>query len=131
MNMFFHAHTGFRFLVLTLAFANLVVLLLGLAQKKAPGTLHRVLMSSFVGSMHLQVLLGIGTAFARPWQGMYIGHIVMMGVGTVLAQAMMVVNKKRPQPGHTLPLIGVAGALLCIFIGVMAIGRGLFTMTAG
>ena len=28
-----------------------------------------------------------------------------------------------------LPLIGVALALLCIFGGVMAIGRGLFTMT--
>ena len=41
----------------------------------------------------------------------------------------MAVNKKRPTPGLQLPLAGVVVALLCILGGVMAISRGLFTMT--
>jgi hypothetical protein len=43
----------------------------------------------------------------------------------------MSLNRRKPEPGLTLPLAGVVGALLLITGGVMAISRGLFTMTAG
>jgi hypothetical protein len=41
----------------------------------------------------------------------------------------MTINRKRSVSGVQLPFIGVAVSLVCIFGGVMAISRGLFTMT--
>ncbi|MBX3202744.1 MAG: hypothetical protein KF850_04335 [Labilithrix sp.] len=39
-------------------------------------------------------------------------------------------DRRRAEPTLTLPLVGVALALLLIVGGVMAIGRGLFTSSA-
>lgn len=129
MTALLHAHSGLRFLVLLLGVVNLVVLGLGLAQKKPFGKLHRILGASFAGSLHLQVLLGVGLVAMGRWYPALIGHLVMMLLAAGAAQATMTINRKRPTPGLQLPLIGVVVALLCIFGGVMAIGRGLFTMT--
>lgn len=129
--MLFHAHSGVRYLVLLLGFVNVIVLVVGLVQKTPPGKLHRILGSSFAGSLHLQVTLGLILFLMGNYPARVIGHVVMMLLAAALAQALLIVNRKRPQPGHVLPLIGIAGALVLIFGGVMAIGRGLFEMTAG
>jgi hypothetical protein len=129
MTGLFHAHSGLRFLVLLLAFANLVVLAMGLAQKKPFGKLHRALGAAFAGSLHLQVVLGIAMVAMGRYYPALIGHIVMMIVAAVAAQAAMSVNRRRAEPTLVIPLVGVVVALLCITGGVMAIGRGLFTMT--
>ena len=125
----FHAHSGLRFLLLLLGVVNLVVFGLGLVRKQAFGKLHRILGSSFVGMMHLQVLIGLSMVAMGRWYPALIGHIAMMSIATVVGQVAMTVNKKRPTPGFQLPLLGTALALACIFGGVMAIGRGVFTMT--
>jgi len=122
-----HAHSGLRFLILLLGAVNVVVLLAGLATRTPFGRLHQILGASFVGSMHLQVLLGLGLVAMGRWYPALIGHLMMMALGTFLAQLAMAVNKKRPTPGLQLPLAGVLISLLCVFGGVMAIGRGLFT----
>ena len=129
MTALLHAHSGLRFLLLLLGAVNLVVLLGGLATKTPYGKLHRILAASFVGMMHLQVLIGLALVAMGRWYPALIGHLAMMMLATFLAQLAMAVNKKRPTPGLQLPLAGVVVSLLLIFGGVMAIGRGLFTMT--
>ena len=54
----------------------------------------------------------------------------MMVIAAAVAQAAMSINRRRPTPTLHIPLIGVIAALVCIFGGVMAIGRGLFTVSA-
>ena len=125
----FHAHSGLRFLVLLLGVVNVVVLGVGLARKKPFGKLHRILGASFAGSLHLQVLIGLAMIAMGRWYPQLAGHLAMMLIAAVVAQAAMTINRKRPTPGLQLPLLGVLVALACIFGGVMAIGRGLFTMS--
>lgn len=126
----YHAHSGLRFLVLLLGVANLVVLGIGVARKEPFGKLHRVLGAAFAGSLHLQVLLGAAMVALGRYYPALIGHMVMMVLAAVVAQATSSVNRRRAEPALTLPLVGVVLALLFIAGGVMAIGRGLFTVTA-
>ncbi len=56
--------------------------------------------------------------------------MVMMILAAIVAQVAMSVNRRRAQPTLGLPLAGVFIALVCIAGGVMAIGRGLFTVGA-
>ena len=125
----FHAHSGLRYLILLLGVVNVVVLGVGLARKQPFGKLHRILGASFAGSLHLQVLIGVGMVAMGRWYPQLAGHLAMMLIAAGVAQAAMTVNRKRPAPGLQLPLIGVLVALACIAGGIMAIGRGLFTMT--
>jgi len=130
MTGLFHAHSMLRFLILLLGVANVVVLGAGLAQHKAFGKVHRVLGASFAGLLHLQVLLGVAMVAMGRYYPALVGHIVMMVLAAVAVQVSMSVNRRRNPPGLTLPLVGVIVALVCIAGGVMAIGRGLFTVTA-
>lgn len=129
MTALLHAHSGLRFLVLLLGVVSLVVYGVGLATNKPFGKLHRILGASFAGSLHLQVLLGLSMVAMGRWFPQLAGHLAMMLLAAGAAQAAMTMNRKRAVPGMKLPLIGVAVALLLIVGGVMAIGRGLFTMT--
>lgn len=131
MNALLHAHSGLRYVVLLLALVNIVVLVKGLATKSTPGKLERILGSSFAGTLHLQVLLGLSMVAMGKFYPQLIGHIAMMLSAAVLAQATLSINKKRPQPGHQLPLIGIGGALVLILGGILAIGRSPFLMTVG
>jgi hypothetical protein len=129
MTALFHAHSGLRFLVLLLGLLNVAALVFSLTSKGAYEKHHRILGSAFTGTLHLQVLLGIGLIALGRYYPALIGHLVMMLVATVVSQVTQHLNKKKPTPGLTLPLAGIAASLLCIFGGVMAIGRGLFTMS--
>lgn len=129
MTALFHAHSGLRYLVLLLGVVNLVVLVAGLVQRKPYAKIHRILGASFVGSLHLQVVLGIALVALGRWYPALIGHLVMMLLAATVAQVTVVLNRKRPQPGLQLPLIGVVLAFVCIFVGVMAIGRNVLSMT--
>ncbi|MFZ5442871.1 MAG: hypothetical protein ACOZQL_22890 [Myxococcota bacterium] len=131
MTALFHAHSGLRFLVLLLGVLNLAALIFSLTSKGKFAKHHRILHSAFTGTLHLQVLLGVGLVAMGRYYPALIGHMVMMLIATVVSQVSAAVNKKKPEPGLVLPLIGVSAALLLIFGGVMAIGRGLFTMTPG
>lgn len=129
MTALLHAHSGLRFFVLLLGVVSLVVFGVGLAKGQPFGKLHRILGASFAGSLHLQVLLGLSMVAMGRWYPKLTGHLMMMLLAAAAAQVAMTMNRKRAVPDMKLPLIGVAAALLFIFAGVMAIGRGLFTMT--
>lgn len=129
MNALFHAHSGIRFLVILFGALNVLVLGIGLAQKQPFGKVHRILGASFAGSLHLQVVLGLSLVAMGRWYPALMGHLSMMILAAVVAQGAQIMNRKKPTPTLVLPLLGVLIALVLIFGGVMAIGRGLFTMT--
>lgn len=130
MTGLFHAHSGLRFLVLLVGLVSLAVFGLGLAKKAPFGKVHRILGSSFAGLLHLQVLVGVGLVAMGRYYPQLIGHFVMMTLAAVAAQVTMSLNRRKPEPGLALPLAGVAAALACIVLGVLAIGRGLFESRA-
>lgn len=124
-----HAHSGLRFLVLLLGLVNALVLTWGLLQKQSFSRVHRILNASFVGALHLQVVLGLAAVAMGRWFPALAGHVAMMIVAAVVAQVAISMNRRRSPPGLRLPLIGVGIALVCMVAGVMAIGRGLFTVS--
>lgn len=130
MTGLFHAHSGLRFLILLLGLVNVVLLGVGLARGGAFGKLHRALGSAYVGLMHTQVLIGAGLVAMGRYYPQLIGHFVLMSVATVVAQVALYLNKKRPEPGFKLPLLGIGGSLLLIVGGILAISRGVFEATA-
>jgi vacuolar-type H+-ATPase subunit I/STV1 len=130
MNILFQAHSGLRYLVLLVGLVALVYFVSGLVTKRPVGKPVRILGSAFVGLLDLQILLGIIMVAMGRYYPRLIGHIVMMLVAAAVAHVLLVVNRKRPNPGYVLPLVAVAVALALIAGGLMAIGRGLLTHTA-
>jgi hypothetical protein len=128
--MFFYAHSGLRYLVLLVGVLAIAYFAVGLVTKRPFDTGGRILGASFVGLMHLQVLLGIGVLVTRFYYPALIGHIVLMSLATVTAQVSMALNRKRTPPGWALPLAGVGLAFVFIIGGILSIGRGIFTTTA-
>jgi hypothetical protein len=129
MNILFHAHSGLRYLVLLVGLAALVYFLSGLATKRPVDKGVRILGAAFTGLLDLQVLLGLIMVAMGRFYPQLIGHIVMMVLAAVETHVLMVMNRKRSNPGYLLPLIAVAVALALIAGGIMAIGRGLLTRT--
>jgi hypothetical protein len=129
MNFLFQAHSGLRYLVLLVGLAALSYFLSGLATKRPVDKGVRILGSAFTGLLDLQVVLGIIMVAMGRYYPQLIGHIVMMVLAAVETHVLLVLNRKRPNPGYLLPLIAVAVALALIAGGVMAIGRGLLTRT--
>jgi hypothetical protein len=127
MNMLYASHSGLRYLVLLAAFFALAVFFVGLVRGQAFGKLHRVAGTAFAGLLHTQVLLGLVMVALGRYYPALIGHLAMMLLAAVGLQVALSVNKKRPSPGLTLPLVATVGALALIVGGVMAIGRGPFT----
>jgi hypothetical protein len=127
MNTLLSIHSYLRYLVLLVGVVAVAYYAFGLATKRPVDKLVRILGSSFAGLLDTQILLGIiGVALGRYYPAL-IGHIVMMVLAAGLAHALLVVNRKRPNPGYLLPLIGVGGALVLVAGGIFAIGRGLLS----
>jgi len=130
LNLLFKAHSGLRYLVLLVGLAALAYFAYGLATRRPVDKKVRILGSSFAGLLDTQILLGIVLLGAGwPFQPMLWGHLTLMLLAAVLAHVLLVVNRKRPQPGFLLPLIAVGGALLLIIGGILSIGRGVLGST--
>jgi hypothetical protein len=130
MKPLFYAHSGLRYLVLLMGLVAIAYFAYGLATKRPVDKSVRIIGSSFVGLLDTQILLGIlllGTGW--PFYPALWGHLVMMLLAAGLAHALLVVNRRRPNPNYLLPLIAVAGALVLIIGGILAIGRSLVGTT--
>jgi heme A synthase len=129
----FQAHSGLRFLVLLAAAAAIVVLALGMASRRPYERPARIATAVFTGLLDLQILLGIALVALGRFYPSVLGHITMMVLAAVLAHALSVAARKAPDArrAHSLALIGVAGALVLIVLGIGAIGRGPFEMRTG
>lgn len=127
MNFLYHAHSGLRYLVLLAGVAGLVYFAMGLATKRPVGKPVRILGAAYSGLLDLQIVLGILMVAMGRYYPALIGHIVMMLLAAGVTHALLVVNRRRPQPGYLLPLLAVAISLALIVGGIMAIGRGPLT----
>jgi heme A synthase len=127
MNTLLSIHSYLRYLVLLVGVIAVAWFAFGLATKRPVDKSVRILGSSFAGLLDTQILLGIiAVAMGRYFPAL-IGHIVMMILAAGLAHALLVKNRKSPNPGYVLPLIAVGGALLLVAGGIFAIQRGLLS----
>ena len=130
LTLLFKAHSGLRYLVLVMGLVALAYFVYGFATKRPVDKKVRILGSSFAGMLDTQILLGLVLLGAGwPFRPMLWGHLTLMLLAAVLAHVLLVINRKRPQPGFLLPLIAVGGALLLIVGGILAIGRGVMSST--
>lgn len=128
MKMLFYAHSGLRYLVLLMGLVAVAYFAYGLATRRPVDKSVRIIGSSFVGFLDLQILLGTILAFTWPvLDGRIWTHLVTMLLAAGVAHVLLVVNRRRPNPNYALPLAAVAGALVLVFIGIVVVlGRGLF-----
>jgi hypothetical protein len=123
-----HAHSGLRYLVLVAGAAALVYALVGMLARRPYDRGMRITAATFVGLLHLQVLLGIALVLAGIFYGQLIGHIVLMLAAAAAAQTPVSMMRRRSAEERTYGphAVGTALALVLIWAGLLAIGRGLF-----
>lgn len=126
----FHAHSGLRYVVFLAGIVALVVFAMGAAQKSDFTKRDRILGAIFVGLLDTQILVGTVLVVMGLYTPRVIGHIVMMILAAGLAHTLLAVNRRKTPPGHRLPLLGVGGALAVMCVGIVAIGRMPWAMTA-
>lgn len=130
MSGLFTVHSVLRFFVI---FAGVGALSLAVGVLLGKQTLERpfrIFTSSYLGLLHLQVLIGLAVVMVRPWFPSFIGHIVMMVVAAAAGQVLVSVGKRKTPPNARLMLLGLVVSLACVAGGVFAIGRHPFQVTA-
>lgn len=129
----FNAHSGLRFLVLLAGAIALAVLAWGWNARRPFAGQSRASMAVFAGALDLQVLIGLGLLFVRPFYGALIGHIVMLFAAAGVVHALSVYARRQADArrAHAVALAGVALALALIVGGIMAIRSSPFQMTPG
>ena len=129
--MLYATHSGIRFLVLLAGFVVILYGVWGMVGKRPYEPLMGRLASAFTGLLDLQILIGVGVLFTRPFGSQLIGHLMMMVLAAVVAHGTTMVVRKRPDEEKTYAP-HVVGALLALGLvagGIMAIGRGVFQST--
>ena len=124
-NFLLNAHSGLRYLILLGGVLTVLYAVFGVAARRPYDKAMRILASSFVGTMHLQILLGLALLFSGRFQPALTGHIFMMLFAAAAAQIPVSVMRRRPEEQKSyLPHgIGALAALAMIAAGILAIGR--------
>lgn len=125
--MLFYAHSGIRYLALLFGVAVLVWALYGALAKRPYDKPMRILAGLFAGTLHLQILLGLGMVMTGRFYPQLIGHIFMMVFAAVAAQVVPSVMRRRPDEERTYwpHVVGTLVALALVYGGVAAIQRPL------
>ena len=121
MDALFAAHSGTRYLVLLVGLIAIVWFVWGLGTNRPFSRPAPAMFAVFVGLLDLQALMGIVLLIGghRP-PGIW-GHVACMVLAVTFAHF---VKKSSSQGmGYGRPLLGVAGALALIVVGILAIGR--------
>lgn len=126
--IFLYTHSGIRYLVLLLGVATLLYAMFGVATGRPYDRRMRVISVLFAGSLHLNVLVGLGLIFMGTFYPALIGHIFMMVGAAVVAQIVPSVMRRRVEEERTyLPhVVNTLVALALVVGGIMAIGRPIF-----
>jgi hypothetical protein len=122
--MLYHAHSGLRYLVLLTGVVALLVFAYGLISRR-PVRGAPALTAAFTGLLDLQLLLGFGLFFGGIFYNAVMGHMVMMLIAAVAANGSAILAPRATTKRQELVmrLAGVVIALVCIVIGILAIGR--------
>ncbi len=126
--MLLYAHSGIRYLVILAGLAVVAYALMGVVGRRPYDSRMRVLSGVFAMFLHLNVLLGLGLLFTRPFAPYLIGHISLMVFAAVAAQIVPSVMRRRPEEERTwLPhLVSGVVSLGLIVAALMAIGAPIF-----
>ena len=124
-NFLLNAHSGLRYLILLGGVLTVLYASYGVVSGRAYDKTIRILASSFVGTMHLQILLGLALLFSGSFRPALTGHIFMMLFAAAAAQIPVSVMRRRPEEMKSyLPHgLGALAALGAIAAGILAIGR--------
>jgi len=124
-SFFLNAHSGLRYLILLAGVLTVLYAAYGTVSGRSYDKPMRILASSFVGTIHLQLLLGLALLFSGMFQPQVMGHLFMMLFAAAAAQIPVSVMRRRPDEQKSfLPHgIGALVALGLIVGGIMAIGR--------
>jgi len=122
--MLYHAHSGLRYLVLLTGLLALLVFTYGLITRR-PVRAASGFTAAFTGLLDVQLLLGFGLLFGGIFYPAVTGHMVMMVLAAVAANGAAILAPRATTERQELVmrLAGVVIALVCIVIGIMAIGR--------
>lgn len=125
MTVLFHAHSGFRYIVLLAGLAACVYALFGLATRRPMDRHMRLLGAVFAGSFHLQILLGLALLFTGTFGAFVAGHVLLMVFAAACAQVVPSVMRRRPPDKRTyLPyVVGTLAAVTLAVFGILALGR--------
>ena len=120
-----NAHSGLRYLILLAGILTVLYAAYGVASGRAYDKTMRIFASSFAGTIHLQLLLGLALLFSGLFQPALMGHLFMMLFAAAAAQIPVSVMRRRPEERKSyLPHgIGALAALAMIVAGILAIGR--------
>lgn len=126
--MLLYAHSGIRYMVILAGLAVVAYALMGVAGRRPYDSRMRVLSGVFAMFLHLNVLLGLGLLFTRPFAPYLIGHISLMVFAAVAAQIVPSVMRRRPEEERTwLPhLVSGVVSLGLIVAALSAIGAPIF-----
>ncbi len=124
-NFLMNAHSGLRYLILLAGILTVLYAAYGVASGRAYNKTMRIFASSFAGTIHLQLLLGLALLFSGLFQPALMGHLFMMLFAAAAAQIPVSVMRRRPEERKSyLPHgIGALAALAMIVAGILAIGR--------
>lgn len=133
MPALYYAHSGLRYLVLALGLFSLVVFAAGWFGRRPYGRLARIAGASFAGTVHLQILLGLGLVLTGIWYPALAGHLALMLAAAVVVTAAAARARRASDArrAYAVALGGVLLALLLIVGGIAAIGRGVLESRAG
>ena len=123
MDALFAAHSGTRYLVLLVGVIALLWFVWGLGTNRPFSRPAPAIFAVFVGLLDLQALMGIVLLIGRDRPPEIWGHVALMILAVTLAHSMK--KSTRKSTGYGRPLLGVAGALALIVVGILAIGRPL------
>ncbi len=127
MTLLYQAHSGLRYLVLLAGIAALLLLAYGQAARRPVGA-ARGITAAFAGLLDLQILLGLALVVGGIFYGALMGHITLMVVAAAAAHGGAIAARRAADERRALAfrLGGVIVALLCIVLGIVAIGRSVF-----
>ena len=124
-NFMLNAHSGLRYLILLAGVLTVLYAAYGVVSGRTYDKPMRILSSSFVGTIHLQILLGLALILSGRFQAALTGHIFMMLFAAAAAQIPVSVMRRRPEEKKSFMPHGVGAlvALAMIVAGIQAIGR--------
>jgi heme A synthase len=132
MTFIYYAHSGLRYLVLVAGVVALIYFAFAFFSRRPAHRADRILMSSFVGLLDLQILLGLLLVIGGIFYPMIIGHLTLMALAAVAAHLAAVRAKRAldPRTAHQIRLVGTLITLGLIAAGISALGRGIFESRA-